>query len=73
MEEKKNNKFLRFSQMGVVMGVIIGGFTWLGTWLDKQYPNEKNVWTIVLSLSGVILAMYFMIRDVIRISGKDEE
>ena len=73
MTQKKANKFLRFSQMGVVMGVIIGGFTWFGTWMDGQYPNEKDLWTVCFSLGGVLIAMYYMIKDILRITKQDEE
>ena len=73
MTEKTGNKFLKFSQMGIIMGAVIGGFTWFGMWLDGKYPNEKNVWTVVFSLSGVLISMFYMIKDIMRITKEDEK
>ena len=73
MAETKKNKFLRFSQMGIIMGVVIGGFTWFGTWMDGQYPNEKNLWTVGFALAGVLISMFYMIKDIMRITKEDEE
>ena len=70
---KKANKFIRFSQMGLVMGVIIGGFTYLGSCLNGKYPTEKNWWTVGMALAGVVIAITYMIMDVIRISKKEDE
>ena len=70
---KETNKFIRFSQMGIVMGVIIGGFAWGGSWLNDKYPTDKNWWTVGMSLTGVIFAITYMIMDVIKASKKDDE
>lgn len=55
------------------MGVVIGGFTWFGTWMDEKYPNEKNIWTVVFALAGVLISMFYMIMDILRITKEDEE
>jgi ATP synthase protein I len=74
MPEDKNDfgKYARFSSLGVQMAVIIGGFCWLGVFLDEKYKSEHSIYTIILSLSGVAIALYLIIREVIKIS-KDEE
>lgn len=68
-KEKKNkvNVYLRFSSLGIQMGGIIAFFTWLGTFLDKKQMNEIPVWTIVLSLFGVVGSLYLVIREVRKI------
>ena len=48
------------------MGLIIGLFTWLGTYLDDKYNNETPYWTIGLSLFGVFTGLIIVIREVIR-------
>ncbi len=66
-ENKKNQKALiRFSSAGIQMGVIIGLFTWLGTYLDEKYNNTTAYWTVGLSLLGVIIGLVIVIREVIR-------
>ena len=75
MEENQNkntNKYLRFSSVGIQMGVIIGGFAWLGNYLDDSYQNKTAWWTLGLSLFGVAAGMYLMIKEVIKMS-KDNE
>ena len=66
-EKNKTNVYLRFSSVGLQMGVIIAFFTWLGTFLDKKQVNETPVWTICLSLFGVAASLYLVIREVRRI------
>ena len=66
------SKYARFSGLGVQMGVIIGLFTWLGTYLDERYQTKTPWWTIGLSLFGVTAGLYLMIKEVINMN-KDEE
>ena len=50
------------------MGLIIGGGVFLGIWLDKKYPNEYSGFTIGISLLGVFIALYQVIRKVSQLS-----
>jgi hypothetical protein len=55
------------------MGVIIALFTWGGTELDATFRQGKfPLWTTVLSLSGVGISIYLVIREVIKMSNEDE-
>ena len=77
MSPRKDNnrtgsKYARFSTVGIQMGIIIGGFTWLGTYLDKKYQTETPWWTIGLSLFGVFAGLFIMIKEVIKM-GKDDD
>ena len=54
------------------MGVIIGGFAWLGNYLDKRQDNVTAWWTLGLTLFGVGSALYLMIKEVIKM-GKEED
>jgi F0F1-type ATP synthase assembly protein I len=76
MEEKvrkSNSKFARFSSLGIQMGASIALCTWLGTWLDKKFPNDHSYWTLGLTLFGVIAGFYLVIRDVIKMSKEDDK
>lgn len=70
MLPKKNdfNKFARFSVLGIQMGIIIGGFAWLGVYLDEKYQTKTAWWTLGLSLFGVIASLYLMIKEVINMT-----
>lgn len=55
------------------MGIIIGGFAWLGTYLDDRYQNKTPWWTLGLSLFGVVAALYLMIKEVVKLSKEDDD
>lgn len=55
------------------MGVIIGGFAWLGNYLDKSQHNKTAWWTLGLTLFGVAASLYLMIKEVIKMSKDDND
>ncbi|MFH6945343.1 AtpZ/AtpI family protein [Flavobacterium sp. FlaQc-50] len=59
-----NNKWIALINIPFQMGIIIFLFSYLGVWLDEKYSNGSSVWTIVLSLLSVFLALYNVIRQV---------
>ena len=64
MRDLKNKKhFIKYSNMAVQMGVIIGVFTYVGHYLDLKFDTSKKYWTMILSLAGVFGAIYQMIRS----------
>ena len=67
-KDKRASAYIRYSSMGLQMGVIIGLFSWFGTYLDKRQMNETPIWTIVLSLVGVSGALYLVIKEVIKMN-----
>lgn len=50
------------------MFAIIGIGTFIGVKLDEYYPNKNNIYTVILSLSSVILAIVFVVRRIISTS-----
>lgn len=65
------NQYVRFSGVAIQMGVIIGISAWGGKKLDEHFNLNKPYLTIVCALSGVALALYLIIREVINL-GKDD-
>ncbi len=63
-KDKNQNTYLRFTSVAIQMGVIIGGFTYLGVFLDEKQSNKTPIWTIVLSLFGVVISMYLIFKEV---------
>jgi ATP synthase protein I len=44
--------------------IIIGLFT--GKWLDTKFPMKFPVFTTSLTILGVFLGIYFVIRDLLK-------
>jgi hypothetical protein len=63
-ENQNNNKWIGLINIPIQMGVIIFLFSYLGIWLDEKYSNGGSLWTIILSLFSVFLALYNVIRQV---------
>lgn len=57
------NSYLKLSSAALQMAAVIGGFTWLGTYLD-QLLHYEAVFTIILALFGVGIGLYLIIKEV---------
>jgi len=68
----KGNMYIRFSSIGIQMGLIIFLFSWLGVYLDERYSNETPWFTLVLSLLGVIGSMVLIIRAVTKLNKRND-
>jgi hypothetical protein len=66
MQPKQPNPFLRFSTMAIQMAVVIGVAVWGGQKLDERSQRKTPIYTIILSLLGIIAAMYLALKDFIR-------
>jgi len=63
-KKQPNNKWMALINIPFQMGIIIFAFAWLGTWLDEKYPNENDLYVKILTLVGVFIALYNVIRQV---------
>jgi F0F1-type ATP synthase assembly protein I len=70
MEKNKNNStdgiksYAKFSGIVIEMLAIIGGGAWLGHRIDQNAQREVPVFTIILSLCAIALALYLVIQQV---------
>lgn len=64
--KKDLNAYVKYSSLAIQMGVIIAGGTFGGVQLDKLTGWEFPVFTLILSLGSVALAIYFAIKDFIK-------
>ncbi|MCF8202868.1 MAG: AtpZ/AtpI family protein [Crocinitomicaceae bacterium] len=62
-KNKSNNTYLKLSSAAFQMAAVIGGFTWLGTWLDQKIQTS-SLFTVVLALLGVGIGLYLIIKEV---------
>jgi NhaP-type Na+/H+ or K+/H+ antiporter len=61
-QQQRRKDYLHYSSAGIQMVLTILLFTWIGTRLDKSAENEKPIWTAILAIFGVVVAMVFMLR-----------
>lgn len=66
MPQKPPNLFLKYGNLALQMGVIIGLSAWGGNKLDTYYKNTIPVFTIVLSLLGIGSSLYLVLKDFIK-------
>ncbi len=59
------NDYMKYAGIGFQMLAIIGIFTWAGVKLDQRSGNEKQIYTAVLSLAGVIIGIYTVLKDLV--------
>ena len=70
--KRKVNKYVKFSSLGIQMGLIIYLFTWGGMVLDERNEMSTPWFTVAFSLSGVIGSLVLVIREVIKINKHDD-
>mgnify|MGYP005695569909 CR=1 FL=1 len=70
--KKKANRYVKFSSLGIQMGLIIYAFVWGGMFLDENYEMSTPWFTVALSLIGVIGSLTLVIREVIKMSKDDD-
>lgn len=64
--QKPLNAYTKYSSLGIQMAVIIGVGSYGGYKLDKYFQNKTPVFTIILSLASIALAMYVVLKDLIK-------
>ena len=63
---KPLNAYAKYSALGVQMAVVIGGGCYGGFKLDEYYKNTTPIFTIILSLLSIAIAMYIVLKDFIK-------
>ena len=64
-QQKQPNPILKYSNLAIQMGLIIGLFAWGGQKLDSYYTTPKHLFTIILSLTGIGISLYLVLKDFI--------
>lgn len=64
--QKQLNAYAKYSGLGLQMALIIGGGCYGGYKLDEYFKTEKPIFTIILSLVSIALAMYVVLKDFIK-------
>lgn len=77
-EQEKNPKkqikpYVRFTSAAFQMAGTIVATAFLGVWLDKKFNPGGNMWTLICTLTGVVVSMYIIIKEVIDMSKEKED
>lgn len=64
--QKPLNSYAKYSSLAIQMGVIIGAGCYGGYKLDEYFKNSTPVYTIILSLISIAIAMYLILKDFIK-------
>lgn len=65
-KKKPPNDFLKYTGMATQMAIIILAGVFGGRWLDAHFLMNAPIFTLVGSLLGVLIALYFLIKDFMR-------
>ena len=72
-KSKPLNNYVKFSGMAIQMGVTITLGALGGYKLDELVNPDSKIFTILLSLLSIGIAMFLVIRDVINMQKDNEE
>ena len=71
MNNNKQKKPLKnvavLSGIAIQMGVTIYVFVFLGKWLDAKFNNGDKLFIIIMTLLGVAISLYAVIKQVNKI------
>ena len=67
-EKKPSNNWLALINIPFQMGLIIFVFSYLGSWLDEKVQNPNETYLKVVTLLGVFVAIFQVIRQVNQIN-----
>ena len=68
-----NSSYAKFSGIAFQMFAIIAIGAFLGVKLDEYLDNNNNLFTIIFSLVAVLLAIYSVIRQIIKMGNEEKE
>lgn len=70
MAKSRLKNFAVFAGIGIQMGALIYGGSWLGEWLDDKYDSTEPFYATWVTLAAVFLAIASVILQVIKFSNK---
>ena len=61
--KKQPNRWLTFSSLAFQIGAIMYGAVSLGQYLDTFYVNQKSLFTLALTVFGLVVIIYLIIKQ----------
>ncbi|HET8861183.1 AtpZ/AtpI family protein [Marivirga sp.] len=62
-KQKPYKNYLKFTGLAFQMLATIGAFVLLGQWVDSLQQTEKPYYTMGLSLVGIAISLYQIIKE----------
>lgn len=63
-EKNPYHNYVKYSSLAIQTGVILFGFAFGGVKLDQYLELSFPVFTVFLTLGGLAIGMYLMLRDI---------
>ena len=71
-KKKQLNKYLQLTGIAFQMGITIYLGAYFGKKLDAHYQNSSKLFTIILTLASLAIAIYSVLAQLKKINDKDE-
>lgn len=63
---KRLKNALILTGIGIQMGITMYLFIWLGKWLDTNYNEGEKLYVIIMTLAGVGVSLYAVVKQLNR-------
>ena len=61
--KKQPNRWLTFSSLSFQIGAVVYGSIWLGQYLDTFFGNQQSLFTLSLTVFGLVAIIYLIIKQ----------
>ncbi len=66
--QKPLNQYIKYSTIGFQMIALVVAGALLGDWLDGKYSEGGRLYTLVITLVSIFLALYLALKDLLKSS-----
>ena len=63
-KKKQPSPYIKYSSLTTQMAAIIAAGAFFGDYLDKKNTTDIPIYTIVLSLLSIFLALYYVLKKI---------
>lgn len=67
------NKWLTLTSMPIQMGAVIYIFHLFGGWITKKMNLESEIWSQLITLLGIIVALIQVVNQVNQLNKRDDK
>ena len=67
-QKNQHPKYLALIGVAAQMGITIYLASYVGKKLDTMYPNDRKYFTVILTIFGVFVAIYVIVKQLNRIT-----
>ena len=71
--KKPYGKWIGLVNIPIQMGVIIYAFYYIGFLIDEKHPDNNGLYVKILTMVGVFIALYNVIRQVKQLNDSNDK